>query len=105
MNLGRALRLMRTASGMKQKEIADRLGVTANYISLLENGKREPSVAFLKGLAKILGIPVGLFFLWDEAEVGASKKSIDQLRDMLGRLESMYLFANRRRSGKRRTAA
>jgi transcriptional regulator with XRE-family HTH domain len=97
MNLGQATKLMRTASGLRQKEIADQLGVTANYISLIENGKREPSVAFLRHLAKALGVPVGLFFLWEETESKSSKTGVDQLRDILTQLETMYVVANRRK--------
>jgi len=101
MNLGRAIKLMRTASGIKQGEIATRLGVTANYISLVENGKREPSVQLLRQLAQTLRVPVGLFFLWEEAGSDPSG-SLAQLRDILAQLETMCLFANRQKSPKRR---
>jgi transcriptional regulator with XRE-family HTH domain len=102
MELGRAIKLMRTASGIRQKEIAARIGVTSNYLSLVENGKREPSVSFLKQLARTLSVPVSLFFLWEEGETGPPKKSVGQLRSLLAQLEAMYVFANRRKhSGKR----
>jgi transcriptional regulator with XRE-family HTH domain len=101
MKLGRAIKLMRTAAGMKQKDVAAKIGVTSNYVSLVENGRREPSVSFLKEVAATLSVPVGLFFLWEEAESGPSEKSLDQVRVLLARLEAMYLFANRRRRGRR----
>ncbi len=104
MKLGRALKLMRTASGLKQKEVAAKLRVTQNYLSLVENEKRDPSLFFLKQLARILGVPIGLFFLWEEVEAGPSQKSLDQVRTLLARLEAMYLFANRGKA-KRRVAA
>jgi transcriptional regulator with XRE-family HTH domain len=100
MKLGRAIKLMRTAAGMKQKDVAAKIGVTSNYVSLVENGRREPSVSFLKQVAAILSVPVGLFFLWEEAESGPSKKGLDQVRGLLARLEAMYLFTNRRRRGR-----
>jgi transcriptional regulator with XRE-family HTH domain len=95
MELSRAVRLMRTASGMKQKDVARKVGVTPNYLSLVENGRREPSVSLLKGLARVLGVPIGLFFLWEEADLGPSKKGITQLRGLLARLEAMYLIGKR----------
>ncbi len=104
MKLGRALKLMRTASGLKQKEVAAKLRVTQNYLSLIENGKRNPSLSILKALARVLGVPIGLFFLWEEVEAGPSEKSLDQLRTLLARLEAMYLLANRGKA-KRRAAA
>ena len=97
MNLGRAIKLMRTAAGMKQKDVAAKIGVTSNYVSLVENGRREPSISFLKQVAAILSVPVGLLFLWEETESGPSEKSLDQVRSLLARLEAMYLFTNRRR--------
>jgi len=100
MNLGQATRIMRTASGLKQSQIADRLGVTANYVSLVENGKREPSVSFLRQLAEIFDIPVGVFFLWEESGGESRTRGIDQLRDIVAQLEAMYVFANRGKSRK-----
>jgi len=100
MNIGQAAKLMRTASGLGQKEVADQLGVTSNYISLIENGKREPSLAFLRNLAKALNVPVGLFFLWEETQARPSKRGNSQLKDILLDLQTMYLVANRKKSRK-----
>jgi transcriptional regulator with XRE-family HTH domain len=94
MNLGQATRLIRTASGLRQNEIAKRLHVTANYISLVENGKREPSVSFLRELARVFNVPVSFFFLWEETGK-SDKRNVDHLRDIVAQLESMYVFANR----------
>ncbi len=102
MELARAIKLTRTASGMKQKEIAVKVGVTPNYLSLVENGKREPSISFLKRLATVLGVPVGLFFLWEQEGVG---KSLNQVRNLLAQLEAMYVFANRGKIRKKRAMA
>ena len=42
-----------------QAEIAKEAGVTKNYITMLEAGKRKnPSLPVLKRLAKALGVPV-----------------------------------------------
>lgn len=102
MELFKAIKLIRTASGMKQKDVAAKLGVTSNYISLLEHGKREPSISFLKRLGKLLGVPVGLFFLWDYQ---GSREGIDQVRDLLAKLEALYLLSQPGRTRKRRAVA
>jgi transcriptional regulator with XRE-family HTH domain len=104
MDLGKAIKLVRTASGRKQGEIAEELGVTSNYLSLLENGKREPSVSFLKRLARTLGVPVGFFFLWEDCETTGSRKNMDQLRELFAQLEAMYVFAKRGKPGGKRTS-
>lgn len=103
MELGRAIKVMRTASGIKQKDIASKTGVTANYLSLVEAGKREPSISFLRQLAKALGVPVGLFFLWEEGASEGSPKNNPQVRALLTELEAMYLFAKRDKAPRRRS--
>ncbi|HWY05423.1 MAG TPA: helix-turn-helix transcriptional regulator [Candidatus Acidoferrales bacterium] len=104
MELGKAIKLVRTASGRRQGEVAESLGVTSNYLSLVENGKREPSVSFLKRLGATLGVPVGFFFLWEGSETTTSK-NMDQLRDLLAQLEAMYVFAKRGKNPGKRTSA
>jgi transcriptional regulator with XRE-family HTH domain len=94
MDLGRTVKLLRTASGLRQREVATKIGVTSNYLSLVENGKREPSVSFLKRLAGILNVPVGVFFLWEKPGI-SSEKGLDEVRDLVTRLEAMYVFAKR----------
>jgi transcriptional regulator with XRE-family HTH domain len=63
MSLGKNIKLARISAGLKQKELADRLDVSTNYLSLIENDKREPSVSFLRALAKEINIPVGILFI------------------------------------------
>lgn len=104
MDLGRAIKVIRTASGIRQKEIAGKIGVTANYVSMVEAGKRQPSVAFLKQIARVIGVPVGLFFLWAEDQGDASPKSHPQLRTLLTELEAMYLLGKRETTSRRRLA-
>lgn len=104
MKLGRAIKVMRTASGIKQKDIASEIGVTPNYVSLVEAGKREPSIAFLRQIAKVIGVPVGLFFLWAESADENAPKINPQLRVLLSELEAMYLFAKRRKASPERSA-
>jgi transcriptional regulator with XRE-family HTH domain len=96
MKLGRALKVIRTASGIKQKDIAAELGVTPNYISLVEAGKREPSISFLKKFAGTLKVPTGLLLLWDEAESKPFTKDMKLVRGLLAQLEAMYLMSGRR---------
>lgn len=63
MNLGRAIRVARASAGITQIELARRLEVTANYISLLENNRRDPSWSFVVRLSKALGVPLALLIL------------------------------------------
>jgi transcriptional regulator with XRE-family HTH domain len=92
MTLGNAIKLIRTTKGVKQLTLAKRLDISPNYISLIEKDKREPSVGFLRKLAKELGVPVGLFFLWQDADDPTMKtRNMEELRDLLTRIQAMYL--------------
>jgi len=63
MSIGSTLKLLRVASDLRQSSLAKDLGVTANYLSLVESGKKEPSLTFLKKFAQTLNVPLG-YFLW-----------------------------------------
>jgi transcriptional regulator with XRE-family HTH domain len=47
MKLGTAFKMARTRAGLKQAELAERLAVSANYLSMLENDRRDPSWSFI----------------------------------------------------------
>jgi transcriptional regulator with XRE-family HTH domain len=106
MKLGNAIRVVRTAAGMRQRAVAKKLGVSPNYISLIERGKREPSISLLNRLAHVLEVPVGVFFLWQDADKEAiASGKLDRIRELLVRLEAMYLLSRKRRPERRRSAA
>ena len=57
--LGRVIKKLREEKGLSQKALAERVGVTDAYITMLETGVRKnPSLAVLQRLAKALGVPV-----------------------------------------------
>ncbi|MFC1717987.1 helix-turn-helix domain-containing protein [Candidatus Poribacteria bacterium] len=60
--LGKIIKLHRTRAGMKQKDLAERLGVSSSYLSLIESCKREPSIALVEQISKELGVPVSYMF-------------------------------------------
>ena len=63
MDYGRALKVARAISGLQQKELAEKSGLDASYLSLLEMGKRKPSLSAITKLTRALGIPQHLFTL------------------------------------------
>lgn len=48
----------RKAKGLTQKALAQALGVTQMTVSNWENGRRQASVAMLRKVADVLGVPV-----------------------------------------------
>jgi transcriptional regulator with XRE-family HTH domain len=63
MNIARAIRSMRLARGISQAEVAARASISPSYLSLLESGKKEPSLAMLRSIAKALRIPDDLLLV------------------------------------------
>jgi transcriptional regulator with XRE-family HTH domain len=53
------IKKLRNARGLTQEQVAEKAGVSKNYITMLETGTRKsPSLPVLKRLAKALGVPV-----------------------------------------------
>lgn len=98
MTLGRAIKLFRVNSGLKQKELAHELGVSANYLSLVENDKREPSISFLKDLAKTINVPVGVLLL----DVGTDTSYLtEEENSIFFRIQELVLEIERLRASRR----
>jgi transcriptional regulator with XRE-family HTH domain len=60
---GKALRIARAASGIQQQELAQRAGLTPSYVSLVEMGKRNPSIGAINKLSRALEVPPHLLTL------------------------------------------
>ena len=68
-NLGARLRNVRLATGMSLREVARQLGVSPSFVSQLENGKSQPSVATLYSLAQLLNVSIDELFAAEESGV------------------------------------
>jgi predicted transcriptional regulator len=56
---GHRLRHFRRARDLTLRELGERVGKPASYLSMLENGRREPRLTLLQTLAGELGVEVG----------------------------------------------
>lgn len=63
MNYGKAVKIIRTIAGLQQRDLADLAEVDASLISLIEKGKRKPSLSTLEKITKELGVPQHLLML------------------------------------------
>jgi transcriptional regulator with XRE-family HTH domain len=53
--LGRRLRELREAVGLRQADVAERLGVAQSFVSNVENGERRLDLIELRSLCRVLG--------------------------------------------------
>ena len=57
--VGVAIRVFRQEAGLSQDELADRMDLSTPYISMLESGKRYPSIEMLLRIAIALQVRPG----------------------------------------------
>lgn len=60
------LKALREERGVKQKFIAEQLGISANWYSQIENGHRPPQIEHLLKLRKIFNVTLDDIFFKDE---------------------------------------
>ena len=61
-SLGNRLRELRRQQGLSLRSLAEKSGLSANTLSLIENGKTSPSVATLQQVALALNVAITAFF-------------------------------------------
>lgn len=62
------MKQLRGEAGLSQKELAEKIGVTVQYISQIESGTCAPHLIFAVDLAKALDVSMDRFFC-DEEQV------------------------------------
>ncbi|MEI6406621.1 MAG: XRE family transcriptional regulator [Actinomycetes bacterium] len=79
--LGPRLKEIRLKTGLSLREVARQLQVSPSFVSQIENGKSQPSVATLYSLARLLAVPVDILFEshWDGTLMTDEKQSGDQV--------------------------
>jgi transcriptional regulator with XRE-family HTH domain len=63
MKYGKGIKIARTIAGLSQKQLAKKARIDAGHISLIEKGKRKPTLRTLERLIHALGIPHDLLVL------------------------------------------
>ena len=57
---------LRIARGIRQEELAKRLGVSRQTISSLENGRYNPSILLAHKIAALFGLTIEDVFIFEE---------------------------------------
>jgi transcriptional regulator with XRE-family HTH domain len=68
MNIGKALKLCRSAKDMSLEAVAEGADISVSYLSRIENKQREPTLDIVSKLANVLAVPMPvLIFLASDA--------------------------------------
>ena len=62
---GNRVRLLRSDRGLTQEQLAERAGISVDFLSLIERGKNSPSFENLEPLADALGVSVAHLFSFE----------------------------------------
>src|SRR4051812_24600098 len=92
-NYAKAFRIIRAAFGLKQSELAERMPITASQLSLIEAGKRQPSLKVVNALAAALGVPAALISLLASAPNDVESKSSEDISDLARALLRLLVTA------------
>jgi len=75
MKFGSTIRRLRKRQGINQQILADRIGVTQTYLSLLESDQKTPSINLINSLSRELKIPPSIlaYLTLDKREILKNK--------------------------------
>ena len=100
--LGKRIREIRKSQGLSQERLAERAGISAQYVSNIERGKENPTLDLLLRLADALKVSLGQMCDFETVEdmnqrkmrssIGAilQKADPDRLRLALKLLRSLF---------------
>lgn len=60
--IGQRLRQARETAGYTIEDVAQKLGITKDKLSLFESGRQNPPLSLLRKLAKLYGVFVSYFY-------------------------------------------
>jgi transcriptional regulator with XRE-family HTH domain len=63
LQIGRSIRMLREAKGKSASELARHAGISSAFLSLIESGGRDPSLAVARRLAEALDVPPEALFV------------------------------------------
>ncbi len=87
---------MRTAYGLTQAELAERLNVGSSQLSLIESGRRQPSVKVLDEVSVALAVPPHLMsLLASEPEDIENPRSAPEIAELAKALLRLLVTASK----------
>lgn len=78
----KAFRIVRAAFGLRQAELAARMPVTASQLSLIEAGKRMPSLRVVEALGQAVGVPAALITLLASSPTDVEARGDQDVSDL-----------------------
>jgi transcriptional regulator with XRE-family HTH domain len=84
--IGNGIKSARKLSGISQRELSDRSRLSITYISEIENGKKDPSIAALRAIASAIKmeLPFMVLLSMDETDIDEeNRKAFTALKHII----------------------
>jgi len=89
LELGKAIRIVRDAKGIRLATLAERSGVSVPFLSLVEHGDRQPSLAVLRKVADGLGIPPEVLIMLSQPTSGHLQSDDRTTQSLIAAIQKM----------------
>lgn len=86
MSIGKGVKFVRVASGLRQGEMAKQLEISQNYLSLIENNKAEPSITLIRKISSTFGVPASFLFWEDSMATEGKNPQVTQIYERIRNL-------------------
>jgi len=86
MKFGNTIKQLRKRKGINQKILAERLGVTQTYLSLIESDQKTPSINLINSISRELSIPPSIlaYLTLDKEEISKNKhEAFEQINPLI----------------------
>ena len=91
MNYSKAIRVARSLADLSQGQLADHAQIDRSYLSLIESGKRQPSVETIEKIAVALKLPFHLLSLLGSEETDVQNADAGQIESLALALTKLLL--------------
>lgn len=84
--IGERVKEIRKSKCLTQEQVSEISGIDSKYLSMIEVGKRYPSLDYLERLAEIFGVDLSEFFNYSHLQIGEAqgvdlKRMVDELSE------------------------
>ncbi len=93
MKIGKILKILRTSKGLTQNQMSKLLGISQNYLSLIEQDKKVPSAEAIANFASSLSISKdALLLISSEVPVELNGKDTEDFQRLQQNILSLLLY-------------
>lgn len=76
---GEPLKLLRIMNEIKSKDLAEQMGISASYLSLIENNKKKPTLDIVEKYAEVFNLkPSAIVFLMEDFDDSSTADRINK---------------------------